>query len=75
MKNQVWAIVGALVVGLALQVGLSAAETGTSGARSSEALQGKVRIHLRGSLSGPQFAAFGRGASPPRARSRIAGGS
>ena len=58
--------VGLLVtVGLFLvltaQAGLTAAATDTSDASTSGALQGKVRIHLRGSLSGPQFAAVGRG--------------
>ena len=33
----------------------------TSTASPSPALRGEVRIHLRGSMSGPQFAAFGRG--------------
>ena len=46
MKNQVWAIVAALVVALAPQVGSWAAATGTSGAITRDALQGKVRIHL-----------------------------
>jgi hypothetical protein len=32
-----------------------------SGPSTTEAVRGKVRIYLRGSLSGPQFAAFGRG--------------
>jgi len=61
MKNQVWAIVAALVVALALQVGLSEAGTGASDAGTSGAVQGKVRVHLRGYMKGPQFAAFGRG--------------
>ena len=53
--------VGLLLV-LAVQVGLSGAATGASGAASASGiLNGNVRIHLRGSLSGPQFAAFGRG--------------
>ena len=39
---------------LAVRAGWTAAATGTS-------VQGKVRIHLQGSQSGPQFAAFGRG--------------
>lgn len=33
----------------------------TADASSSDALQGKVRIHLEGTLTGPQFAAVGRG--------------
>jgi hypothetical protein len=58
--------VGLLVtVGLFLvltaQVGLTAAATDTSDASTSGALQGNVRIHLQGSLSGPQFAAVARG--------------
>jgi len=32
-----------------------------SGAGATQALQGKVRIHLEGTLTGPQFAAIGRG--------------
>jgi len=40
---------------------LAVQATGTSGASASQAVQGKVRIHLQGWLSGPQFAAFGRG--------------
>jgi hypothetical protein len=46
---------------LAAQAGLSAAASDTSDASTSGALQGKVRIHLRGYMKGPQFAAFGRG--------------
>jgi hypothetical protein len=46
---------------LAAQAGLSAAVSNTSDASTSGALQGKVRIHLRGYMKGPQFAAFGRG--------------
>ncbi|CAN5208247.1 hypothetical protein BH20ACT13_BH20ACT13_21530 [soil metagenome] len=51
----------AVVVALAVQVGLSAASPGMSDADTSGALRGNVRIHLRGGMSGPQFAAFGRG--------------
>lgn len=61
MKNQVWAIVAALVVGLAAQVGMTAASPGMSDASKSGAPQGNIRVHLRGYIEGPQFAAFGRG--------------
>jgi hypothetical protein len=42
-----------LLLVLAVQVGLTAAATGTSGASSSGALQGAVRIHLKGWWPGP----------------------
>ena len=61
MKNQVWAIVVAMVVALATQVSLTAAAPRTSAASTDIALQGNVRVLLRGSMEGPQFAAFGRG--------------
>ena len=50
-----------LLLAPAVQVGLTTAATGTSGAGSSEALQGKVRILCKGTATGPQFAASGRG--------------
>ena len=52
--------VGLLAV-LAVQVGLTAAATGTSGASSSRVLRGAVSIHLEGTLSGPQCTTVGRG--------------
>ena len=52
--------VGLLLV-LAVHVGVTAAATGTSGASASGAVQGKVSIHLEGTLSGPQCNAVGRG--------------
>ena len=42
-----------LLLALAVQVGLTAAATGTSGATSSMALQGAVSIHLWGPGLGP----------------------
>lgn len=63
--HQLGAVGSVLTVSLflvvAVQAGWTAAATGTSDASSSGSMQGKVRIHLQGSLSGPQFAAFGRG--------------
>ena len=52
-----------LLLALAVQVGLTAAAAGTSGVSSGEALQGKVRIHLEGTLihGGPQCNAVSRG--------------
>ena len=55
MVTRISTIVAGLLLVLAVQA------TGTSGASASQAVQGKVRIHLQGWLSGPQFAAFGRG--------------
>jgi hypothetical protein len=52
--------VGLLLV-LAVQVGLTAAATGTSGASSSRALQGVVNIHLTGKGYGPGNPNPGRG--------------
>lgn len=46
---------------LAAQAGLTAAATDSSDAITSAALQGKVRIHLRGSVSGSQFPPVVRG--------------
>lgn len=50
-----------LLFALGVQAGLSAVATDTSDAGTSGPLQGKVRVHLRGYMKGPQFAAFGRG--------------
>jgi len=61
MKNQVWAIVAALVVALATQVSVTAAAPRTSDASTDNALQGSIRVLLRGYTEGPQNAAFGRG--------------
>ena len=61
MKNQVWAIVAALVVALATQVSVTAAAPRTSDASTDRALEGNIRVLLRGYTEGPQFAAFGRG--------------
>ena len=47
----------------------------TSTASPSPALRGEVRIHLQGSMSGPQFAALIVVASPPLGLSLTAGGS
>ena len=52
--------VGLLLL-LAVHVGVAVAATGTSGASASGAVQGKVRIHLEGTLSGGQCNAVGRG--------------
>ena len=49
-----------LLLALAAQVGLSAAATGTSGARSSSAMQGAVRIHLHGTWLGADKGVQGR---------------
>jgi hypothetical protein len=61
MKSRIVTIVAGLFCVLAAQVGVSSATTGVSGARADERVQGKVRIHLKGTLTGPQFAAVGRG--------------
>jgi len=61
MKNQVRAIVAALVVALATQVSVTAAAPRTSNASTDNALQGSIRVLLRGYTEGPQNAAFGRG--------------
>jgi hypothetical protein len=50
-----------LLFALGVQAGSSAVATDTSDAGTSASLQGKVRIHLRGYMKRPQFAAFGRG--------------
>ena len=50
-----------LLFALGVQAGSSAVATDTSDAGTSGSLQGKVRVHLRGHMKGPQFAAFGRG--------------
>src|SRR4249919_744912 len=50
-----------LLLALAVQVGLTAAATSTSGVSTGGALQGKVRIHCKGTLAGPQSHASGRG--------------
>lgn len=51
-----------LLLVLGVRFGVTAAAIGTPDAARSSALpQGKVRIHLQGSVSGSQFAAFGRG--------------
>ena len=47
-------VTASLFLVLVVRAGWTAAATGTS-------VQGNVGIHLQGSLSGPQFAAFGRG--------------
>lgn len=52
---------GGLFVVLATQAGVSVTANDTSASGTSESLRGSVRIHLRGYMKGPQFAAFGRG--------------
>ena len=61
MKSRILTIVAGLCSGLALHAGATAAATGTPGAGPSGTLQGKVRIHLEGTLTGPQGHAIGRG--------------
>lgn len=61
MKSRTLTIVAGLFCALALHAGVTAAATGTPGAGESGTLRGKVRIHLDGTLKGPQFAAVGRG--------------
>jgi hypothetical protein len=60
MKSGISMIVAGLFCVLAVQVGVSAATTDVSGARD-EGVQGKVRIHLKGTGEGPPWAAVGRG--------------
>jgi hypothetical protein len=61
MKTPTLTIVASLVCWLGLQTVGTAAATATPAAGASAALQGKVRIHLDGTLTGPQFRAIGRG--------------
>jgi hypothetical protein len=61
MKVRSLTTVAGLFCVLALQAGVTAAATGTSKASTDNALQGDIRVLLRGYTEGPQFAAFGRG--------------
>jgi hypothetical protein len=56
MKSRTSTIVAALSVVLAVQVCVTAAAIGSSGTSASEALRGKVRIHLDGTRLGPHRA-------------------
>ena len=61
MKSRILTIVVGLLCVLALHAGGTAAATGAPGASARGTLQGKVRIHLEGTLTGPQGRAIGRG--------------
>ena len=62
MKSRISTLVIGLAVVLSAQVGVTAAATDTSGALASGTLQGKVRIHLAGTLTiGPECLRVARG--------------
>ena len=58
MANRVLASVAALLVALAVEVGLSTAAPGTFNADASGAREGRVRIDIVGRYTGPQPGAF-----------------
>jgi hypothetical protein len=54
MKTGIWTIVAGLFSAVAVQVTVTAAALGTTGAGLSAALEGKVQIHVTGRHTGPQ---------------------